>query len=213
MSNRYKWCSRYWRRAAFFMLYVCLTSFHYPLDFLVVRIGKPYAEVVKDSSFPVERKTAVYPSDPPKVDSTWIGSPVVITFDDPEHGFTLPKTIYGAVGYTKEKVDGITTSPMVETLPFDQTVKLLSELQARFRDAKWIPEPVEGNDWIKVQSDDEKRQLQAKLFDQADGVILLVPHKYSLLMHIKCYARCDERNVETAKYLIDIGLSKDHFSD
>lgn len=117
------------------------------------------------------------------------------------------------MGYTKGKVDGITTSPMVETLPFDQTVKLLSELQAMFRDANWIPEPVEGNDWIKVQSDDEKRQLQAKLFDQADGVILLVPQKYSLLMHIKCYARCDERNVDTARYLIDVGLSRDHFSD
>ncbi|WP_339453909.1 hypothetical protein [Pseudomonas sp. EA_5y_Pfl2_R50] len=213
MSNRYKWRSRYWRRAAFFMLFVCLTSFHYPMDVLVVRIGKPYAEVVKDSSFPVEGKTAMYPSDPPKVDSTWISSPVVITFDDPEHGFTLPKTIYGAVGYTKGKVDGITTSPMVETLPFDQTVKLLNDLQLMFRDALWIPEPVEGNDWIKVQSDDEKRQLQAKLFDQADGVILLVPHKYSLLMHIKCYARCDARDAETARYLIDIGLSRDHFSD
>lgn len=213
MSNRYKWRSRYWRRAAFFMLFVCLTSFHYPMDFLVVHIGKPYAEVVKDSSFPVERKTAMYPSDPPKVDSTWISSPVVITFDDPEHGFTLPKTIYGAVGYTRGKVDGITTSPMVETLPFDQTVKLLNDLQLMFRDALWIPEPVEGNDWIKVQSDDEKRQLQAKLFDQADGVILLVPHKYSLLMHIKCYARCDARDAETARYLIEIGLSRDHFSD
>jgi len=183
------------------------------VDRIYAHIGKPYAEVVKDSSFPVERKTAIYPSDPPKVDSTWISSPVVITFDDPEHGFTLPKTIYGAVGYTKGKVDGITTSPMVESLPFDKTIALLAELQTMFRNANWTPEPVEGNDWIKVQSDDERRQLQAKLFDQADGVILLVPHKYSLLMHIKCYARCDERNVKTARYLIDVGLSRDHFSD
>lgn len=183
------------------------------VDRIYAHIGKPYAEVVKDSSFPVERKTAIYPSDPPKVDSTWISSPVVITFDDPEHGFTLPKTIYGAVGYTKGEVDGITTSPMVESLPFDKTAALLDELQTMFRNANWTPEPVEGNDWIKVQSDDERRQLQAKLFDQADGVILLVPHKYSLLMHIKCYARCDERNVKTARYLIDVGLSRDHFSD
>jgi hypothetical protein len=185
----------------------------FDVDRIYAHIGKPYAEVVKDSSFPVERKTTTYPSDPPKVDSTWISSPVVITFDDPEHGFTLPKTIYGAVGYTKGKVDGITTSPMVESLPFDKTIALLDELQTMFRNAKWTPEPVEGNDWIKVQSDDDRRQLQAKLFDQADGVILLVPHKYSLLMHIKCYARCDERNVKTARYLIDVGLSRDHFSD
>ncbi|WP_434767249.1 hypothetical protein [Pseudomonas triticicola] len=183
------------------------------VDRIYAHIGKPYAEVVKDSSFPVERKTAIYPSDPPKVDSTWISSPVVITFDDPEHGFTLPKTIYGAVGYTKGEVDGITTSPMVESLPFDKTAALLDELQTMFRNANWTPEPVEGNDWIKVQSDDERRQLQAKLFDQVDGVILLVPHKYSLLMHIKCYARCDERNVKTARYLIDVGLSRDNFSD
>ncbi|WP_447787792.1 hypothetical protein [Pseudomonas farris] len=182
-------------------------------DRLYAHVGKPYAAVVKDSTFSVERKTAVYPSEPREVDSTWINSPVVITFDDPEHGFTLPKTIYGAVGYTKGKVDGITTSPMVETLPFDQTVKLLGELQSMFKNKGWTPEPVEGNDWIKVSNDEEKRQLQAKLFDQADGFILLVPHKYSLLLHIKCYARCDERNPDTAKYLIDIGLSKDHFSD
>ena len=185
----------------------------FDVDRIYAHIGKPYAEVVKDSSFPVERKTNTYPSDPPKVDSTWISSPVVITFDDPEHGFTLPKTIYGAVGYTKGKVDGITTSPMVESLPFDKTIALLAELQTMFRNSNWTPEHVEGNDWIKVQSDDERRQLQAKLFDQADGVILLVPHKYSLLMHIKCYVRCDERNVKTARYLIDIGLSRDHFSD
>ncbi|MHC8348006.1 hypothetical protein ACYZT7_01140 [Pseudomonas sp. RT4P38] len=125
----------------------------------------------------------------------------------------MPKTIYGAVGYSKGKVDGITTSPMVETLPFAQTAKLLGELQSMFKKTGWTPEPVEGNDWIKALSEEEKRQLQAKLFDQADGVILLTPDKYSLLLHIKCYARCDERDAETAKYLIDIGLSRDHFSD
>jgi hypothetical protein len=182
-------------------------------DTLYAHVGKPYAEVVKDSTFPIERQTAVYPSEPPEVDSTWISSPVVITFDDPEYGFTLPKTIYGAVSYNKGKVDGITTSPMVETLPFAQTAKLLGELQSLFKKMGWTPESVEGNDWIKVSSEEEKRQLQAKLFDQAEGVILLIPKKYSLLLHIKCYVRCDERNSDTARYLIDIGLSRDHFSD
>jgi hypothetical protein len=102
---------------------------------------------------------------------------------------------------------------MVETLPFDQTARLLDELQTMFKKAGWIPEPAEGNDWIKVSSDEEKRQIQAKLFDQAEGVILLVPNKYSLILHIKCYARCDERNPETAKYLIDVGLGRDLFSE
>ncbi|KDD66932.1 hypothetical protein V466_21780 [Pseudomonas mandelii PD30] len=201
------------------MLFICLTSFHHPVDFLNVHIGKSYQEVEQDSTFPVQGNTAIYPgdpndaNDPPHPSSTWISSPVVIRVDDPEHGFTLPQTIYGAVGYSKGKVDGITTSPMVETLPFAQTAKLLGELQSMFKKAGWTPELAEGNDWIKVSSDEEKRQLQAKLFDQADGVILLIPNKYSLLLHIKCYARCDERDAETARYLIDIGLSRDHFSD
>lgn len=213
MRSYFRRLGHYLHTATFFILFVCLTSFHFPIDKLILHIGKPYAALVEDSTFPVNRKTSVYPSAPPEVDSTWISSPVVITFDDPEHGFTLPETIYGAVGYSKGKVDGITTSPMVETLPFPQTAKLLDDLQSMFKKTGWTPEPVEGNDWIDVSSDEEKRQLQAKLFDQADGVILLIPNKYSLLLHIKCYARCDERDAETARYLIDIGLSRDHFSD
>ncbi|QAY83294.1 hypothetical protein [Pseudomonas arsenicoxydans] len=111
-------------KATFFILFVCLTSFNFSIDRLYLHIGKPYVELIKDSTFPVKWKTAIYPSEPPEVGSTWISSPVVITFDDPEYGFTLPKTIYGEVGYNKGKVDGISTSPMVETLPFFQTAKL-----------------------------------------------------------------------------------------
>jgi len=197
----------------FVLLFVCLTSFHWPMDFLTVHVGKSYESVVRDSTFPVIRKTAIYPSEPPEVDSTWISSPVILKFDDPVHGFTLPATIFGAVGYQKGRVITISTSPMIETLPYDQTAKLLGDLQSMFRKAGWTPELVEGNDWIKVSSDEEKRQLQAKLFDQLDGVILLIPHRYSLIVHVKCYVRCDERNPKTAKYLIDVGLGEDYFSD
>jgi hypothetical protein len=112
-------------KATSFFLFVCLTSFHFPIDRLILHIGKPYVELVEDSTFPVKRQTAVYPSDPPEVDPTWKSSPVVITFDDHEHGFTLPETIYGAVGYSKGKVDGISTSPMVETPPFPPNSKTL----------------------------------------------------------------------------------------
>lgn len=213
MRSRYKRSGICWRRAAFFMLFVCLTSFHYPIDFLAVHIGKPYESVVTDSTFPVLRKTAIYPSDPPHPSSTWVSSPVVIRFDDPKHGFTLPATLFGAVGFDDWKVSTLTTSPMLETLPFEQAIELLSELQKTFKQAGWVPETAEGNDWLKTETQKDKALLQAKLFDQLDGVILLIPNKYSLILHIKCYARCDERNPETAKYLIDVGLGEDHFSD
>jgi len=189
-----------------------LAYFKIRTDRLYVHIGKAYVEVVKDSTFPVVRKTALYPGNPPMVDSTWITSPAIITFDDPDHGFTLPKTIYGAVGYREDKVDGITTSPMLKALPFDQTVKLLNELQTTLRSSGWTPELVRGNDWIRASSGEEKQKLQMKLFDQVDRVTLLIPKKYSLLLHIKCYVRCDERNKNTARYLIDIGMGEDIFS-
>jgi hypothetical protein len=102
---------------------------------------------------------------------------------------------------------------MLETLPFAQAVALLEDLQRTFKQRGWTPEAAEGNDWLKVESAEDKQRLQAKLFDQLDGVILLIPHKYSLILHIKCYARCDERNPETAKYLIDVGLGRDLFSE
>lgn len=102
---------------------------------------------------------------------------------------------------------------MMEALPFNQTEKLLNELQTLFKTAGWTPQHAEGNDWIKVSTDEEKSQLQNRLFNHADGVILLIPHTYSLLLHIKCHHRCDEKNPETAKYLIDLGLGQDFFSD
>lgn len=176
-------------------------------------IGKSYDDTALDSTFPVKDTTAIYPSEPPHPSSTWISTPVIITFDDKQHGFTLPATKFGAIGWSDFKAITLTTSPMLETLPFEQAVLLLDELQQKFKQVGWIPEPVEGNDWLKIETKEEKNRLQAKLFDQLDGVILLIPHKYSLILHIKCYARCDERNPETAKYLIDVGLGEDHFSD
>jgi hypothetical protein len=219
MMSRARRRRRCLQRAAFFTLFICLTSFHHPVDFLNIHIGKSYREVAQDSTFPVYGNTAIYPGDPnhakdpPHPSSTWISHPVVIRFDDPDYGFTLPATTFGAISWSKFKAITLTTSPMLETLPFEQAVALLEKLQQKFNQLGWTPEPVEGNDWLKIETKEDKARLQAKLFDQVDSVILLIPHKYSLILHIKCYARCAERNPETAKYLIDVGLGDDFFSD
>jgi hypothetical protein len=161
----------------------------------------------------VKEKTAIYPSDPPEVDSTWIISPVVVKFDDPQHGFTLPPTKFGAIGYKKEKVSTITTSPMLETLPFDQLVPLIKQIQEKLKSARWRPRETQNHAWLPIDTADEQKALQDLLFDQVVIVMLLVPHKYGLALNVKCYARCDERNVETAKYLIDISVGKDYSSE
>lgn len=182
---------------------------------LSVHIGKPYELVVKDSSFPVEDKTAIYPGDPddpkdpPRPGSTWISSPTVIEFDDPAHGFTLPPTVFGAVTYANQKVSTLTTSPMSQTLPFAQALDRLVTVQVTLKSRGWKLEPLDNNDWFNVDSAIERERLRAKLFEQAVGIDLYVPGKYSLLLLIKCYARCEKGDSEAAKYLIDISVGRD----
>lgn len=182
---------------------------------LSVHVGKPYEKVVQDSTFPVEDNTAIYPGDPtdaedpPRPGSTWISSPTVVEFDDPAYGFKLPPTVFGAVTYAGQKVTTLTTSPMLETMPFGEAVVRLVEVQNTLKSQGWKLVSVENNDWFEVENVAERNQLQTKLFDQAVGIDLYVPGKYSLLLLIKCYARCDKRDSTTAKYLIDISVGRD----
>jgi len=141
---------------AFFHVVFLPDVFSLPNGFLVIHIGKPYESVVRGSTFPVLRKTAIYPSEPPHPSSTWISTPVIITFDDKQHGFTLPATGFGAIGWSDFKAITLTTSPMLETLPFEQAVLLLDELQQKFKQVGWTPEPVEVNDWLKIETKEEK---------------------------------------------------------
>ena len=87
---------------------------------IALHIGKPYKDVLRDSTFPVKSETAMRATTPPIEDSTWITRPAIVRFDDPKHGFTLPPTKFGAIGYNRGRVTTFTTSPMLETLPFDQ---------------------------------------------------------------------------------------------
>jgi hypothetical protein len=79
-----------------------------------LHIGKPYEDVLRDSTFPVKSNTAMRQTTPLVEDSTWITSPVIVKFDDPQHGFTLPPTKFGAIGYNNGRVTTLTTSPMLE---------------------------------------------------------------------------------------------------
>ncbi|MHC8389405.1 hypothetical protein ACYZTM_15485 [Pseudomonas sp. MDT2-39-1] len=188
---------------------------HWSTKTFSLHIGKPYEQVVQDSTFSVEDNTAIYPGDPtgaedpPRPGSTWISSPTVIEFDDPAYGFKLPPTVFGAVTYAAQKVTTLTTSPMSKTIPFGEAVIRLVEIQNTLKSRGWQLAPLENNDWFRTESVAERDQLQTKLFDQAVGIDLYVPGKYNLLLLIKCYARCDKRDLTTAKYLIDISVGRD----
>ena len=175
-----------------------------------LHIGKPYKDILRDSTFPVKSETVIRPTTPPEEDSTWITSPVIVKFDDPQHGFTLPPTKFAVVGYGEGKVTTIRTSPMLETLSFNQVIPLFSHLQEVLNKSEWVPRHNDRDGWLKIDSKLEKDALQSLLFDQAETVGLLVPHKYSMSLSIKCFARCAERDPNTARYLIDVSVGRDY---
>jgi hypothetical protein len=176
---------------------------------LVFHIGKAYEQVVQDSSFPVATNTAFSSRTPSEADSTWFNRrKVIIRFDDPDHGFTLPPTKFGAIGYWDGKVTTLRTSPMLEKLPFEQAFQLLNKLQNTFKEQGWTLKQTEYNRWLN-SSNAGKKALQASLFEEIDQTTLIVPGKYRLVLIMKCSARCNEKNNSTARYLIDIGIGED----
>ena len=178
-----------------------------------LHIGKPYKDILRDSTFPVKSETVVRATTPPVEDSTWITRPAIVKFDDPRHGFTLPPTKFAVVGYGDGKVTTFRTSPMLETLPFDQLIPLLDHVQEMLKSAGWRPKDDNENyTWIKTGSEADRKALQSLLFRKAVTATLLIPRKYGMSLIVKCYARCAERDPNTAKYLIDVSVGEDFSS-
>ena len=173
-----------------------------------LHVGKPYKEVLRDSTFPVKSKTVIRQTTPPEEDSTWITSPTIMQFDDPQHGFTLPPSKFVVVGYSEEKVTTITTSPILETLNFDDLIPILNNLQNTLKKSGWTLRDQNEN-WFNLGTEPQRKALQRLLFKQAEVVMLAIPKKYMLVLAVKCYVRCDERDPNTAKYLIDVSVGED----
>ncbi|MGY2291552.1 hypothetical protein ACW9H6_16835 [Pseudomonas sp. SDO528_S397] len=197
------------------MITLCFFSLAYSIytantiPLISAHTGKRYEQVVHDSSFPIKSKTVIYPGEKPEPDSIWIRSPVIIKFDDPQHGFTLPPTRFGVVAFNEWKVTTLTTSPMLEALPFEQLIPLLDDLQATLKTAGWTPHYADRGGWLNTESEVARNALQRVLFDKIETVTLLIPDKYMLFLTVICAPRCDERAPEKARYLIDISLGKD----
>jgi len=90
---------------------------------IALRIGQPFAEVVRNSSYPIMTESIVPSDQDDGFGATYVTEPsVVLQFNDPKHGFTLPPTTFLAITYMNGVVATVATSPMLKKLPFDQTV-------------------------------------------------------------------------------------------
>lgn len=179
---------------------------------LTFRIGQPSEDVVKNSTFPVMQHSITPTEDPMHLQAgeTFVTEPaVVLKFDDPQHGFTLPPTKFAVLGYMHNTVDTLSTSPMMDKLPFDEAVAVLENLQNQFKAGSWTPWEGDDSKWFDLTADGKKRLYQ-RMFEPGynQSAELRVPNKYSITLRLKCAEGCWTRE-PPYRFLVDVGVGHD----
>lgn len=173
---------------------------------LSAHVGKTFEQVVKDSTYPVLVRSGGSAKD---MQWTNVTKPsVIIVFSDPRHGFTLPPTTFVAVTYMYGKVTTISTSPMLKTLPFDEAVEVLAQLQQQFQAGGWQPWDKSESRWFDL-TPAGRRRLHQRMHEPgwAEGQELVVPGKYAMIFRLKCTAGC-AGVPGPERFLIDVGLGR-----
>lgn len=179
---------------------------------LSFRIGQTFEEVVKESTFPVLENSNAPTHAHWQAGATWVTEPaVIIRFNDPKHGFMLPPTKFGMVGYMDNKVATSATSPMLEKVPFEQAVAVLENLQNQFKAGGWQPWPGDDSSWFDL-TPEGKKKLYAKMFQPgwAESQTLRVAGKYSMIFRLWCSDGCSTREPPYL-FLIDVGVGDDFY--
>jgi len=176
-----------------------------PTTTLSVRIGETYDDVVRGSTYPVVRNSDPPDEKPYYSGSTWISRPaVVIVFNDPEHGFTLPPTKFAGIGYEDRRVVTITTSPMLDPLSFDEAIALLNRLQADFKKAGWQPTRTSADgppDWFDTRSPAGIKELRVGGSRELSATKAL-----RMYLNFDCWEECRPAPSAKSLYLIDVSI-------
>lgn len=177
---------------------------------LSFRIGQTFEDVVKASTYAVTERSNIPTNAHLQSGATWVTEPaVILRFDDQKHGFTLPPTKFAAVQYIENRVVTVSTSPMLDKLPFDQAVAVLENLQNQFKAGGWEPWAEDGSEWFDLTPAGRKR-LYEKMFQSGwyQTAQLRVPDKYAMTFRIWCASGCPNRTPPYL-FLVDIGVGSD----
>lgn len=179
---------------------------------LSFRIGQTFEEVVESSTYPVMERSNLPADDPSDggFGATWVTEPaVIIRFNDPKHGFTLPPTKFAALGFDHNVATTLATSPMLDKLPFHKAVAMLENLQNQFKAGGWEPWPDDGSKWFDLTPEGKKR-LHAAMFKPPflQQETLRVPRMYAMTFRFQCAEGCWTREPPYL-FLIDIGVGTD----
>jgi hypothetical protein len=179
---------------------------------LSFHVGESFEDVVRNSTYPVMARSNLPEEDPSggKFGGTWVTEPaVIIRFNDPEHGFTLPPTKFAALAFDHNLASTLATSPMLDALPFDEAVAVLENLQNQFKAGGWTPWEGDGSTWFDLTPEGKKR-LYERMFEPgySQSAELRIPRKYSITFRFKCEEGCWTRE-PPYKFLVDVGVGGD----
>ncbi|MDB5793002.1 MAG: hypothetical protein JWQ80_3026 [Massilia sp.] len=179
---------------------------------LSFRIGQTFEEVVRNSTYPVMERSNLPADDDTQFGATWVTEPaVIVRFNDPKHGFTLPPTRFAALSYQHNVASTLATSPMLDKLPFLQAVRVLENMQNQFKAGGWEPYEVHQSKWFDLTAEGRKR-LHAAMFEPPfyQQQTLRVAKKYAMTFRFLCAEGCWTREPPYL-FLIDVGLSHDTY--
>lgn len=179
---------------------------------LSFHVGQTFEEVARNSSYPVMERSNLPSDHPHQTGVTWVTKPaVIIHFNDPHHGFTLPPTKFAALGFDDNRATTLSTSPMLGKLPFDQTVSILEDLQKQFKSGGWIPFTTDGSAWFDFTPQGKKRLFADLLERDMRTLSLYVPKKYGMTFRIWCAQGC-ARGKPPYLFMIDVGVGTDNYT-
>ncbi|WP_026035944.1 hypothetical protein [Cupriavidus sp. BIS7] len=197
-----RWCAKLLgavlAAAALWLLYAATR----PIDEVQLTIGEPYEQVRQRS------RSTLPPVEPGGHWGGVVTRPAKLRFIDPQYGFTTPPAKFLSVAYDGHgNVISIRMSPQVKTLPLNETMEIVTDLQNQLLRGGWTrfrvvdDPPIENTPSVKARI--RRCEAPTEFWEVAT--------KFQLMLDVRCF-RIDE-NPDDERYLISISLSTPWVSD
>lgn len=167
-----------------------------PGDQVTLTIGEPYEQVRQQS-----RSTLPIATQDNSID-LHVKRPAAFRFSDSQYGFVTPTAKFLSL-YADERgaVRAVTLSPQTKTLPLDETIAVLVDLQAQLRRAGWRQIFAARHPPIS-DTPDMKALMRANLAPQT---FWLAGDKYQVSIDVRRFVH--QNRPDDERYLITLQLS------
>ncbi|KVD58222.1 flagellar biosynthesis sigma factor [Burkholderia ubonensis] len=167
-----------------------------PADEVVLAIGESYEQVR-------QRSRSTLPAATPEAFwAAYVSRPARLRFIDPQYGFVTPAAKFLTVGYDEHGIVwGVTLSPQTETLPLDETMAILLDLQDQLSRGDWQPIRVAQHPPM-TDTPETRALMRANLVPQT---FWLAGDKYQVSIEVRRFIH--ESRPDDERYLITLQLS------